>query len=240
MTTKNVVFIDSRVAGYETLIASLLLLTGSGNDTIIQQVQYTNDEFRTGAGNDTVNAGSGNDTLDGGSGTDTLTGGSGSDVFVLTYSGQDRITDFSVAEGDKIDLSNMLASLVGYTTDNPFDASQGFITLDEYAGGTRILVDKDGAAGSTYTPVSVAYLVDVNPDSLSSTFNTQGFTPSIKNHQPTASNQSITIGEDSSKVFALTDFGFADVDTGNTLQSVTITTLETKGMQPDARHVLDQ
>ncbi|MDD2742793.1 MAG: cadherin-like domain-containing protein, partial [Rhodocyclaceae bacterium] len=207
----------------------LLLITGSGNDTIVQNVTGTNDEFRTGAGNDTINAGSGNDTLEGGAGADTLTGGSGSDLFVLTYSNQDRITDFSVTDGDKIDLSKVLTSLVGYTTGNPFDASQGFVTLDQYAGGTRILVDKDGTAGNVYLPTSVAYLVGVNPDTLSSTFNVEGFTPSIKNHQPTASNQSITIGEDSSKVFALTDFGFADIDTGNTLQSVTITTLETKG-----------
>jgi|GEM_PF-1047776 len=214
-----------KVSGMERL----LLLTGSGNDTIIQQVQYTNDEFRTGSGNDTISSASGNDTLDGGSGADSLTGGDGSDVFILTYSNQDQITDFSVAEGDKIDLSKVLTSLVGYTTGNPFDASQGFFTLDQYAGGTRILVDKDGSAGNVYLPTSVAYLVGVNPDTLSSTFNVEGFTPSIKNHQPTASNQSITIVEDSTRVFALTDFGFADVDLGDSLQSVTITTLETAG-----------
>jgi serralysin len=54
----------------------------------------------------------GNDTIIGGGGGDTLTGGPGADTFKYlafsdsrSSSGIDRITDFSAASGDKLDLS---------------------------------------------------------------------------------------------------------------------------------------
>jgi Ca2+-binding RTX toxin-like protein len=54
----------------------------------------------------------GNDTLRGGAGSDTLAGGTGADRFVyaavgdsVTGANADRITDFSHAQGDRIDLS---------------------------------------------------------------------------------------------------------------------------------------
>jgi Ca2+-binding RTX toxin-like protein len=63
------------------------------------------------AGNDTIDGKAGNDILDGGLGTDTLTGGAGADTFRWTQTshsavgaGRDVITDFSHAQGDKIDL----------------------------------------------------------------------------------------------------------------------------------------
>jgi len=73
-------------------------------------------------GNDTINGGAdadalygenGADTLDGGAGKDTLTGGSGLDVFKFSFasdsgllqSSADLITDFTVGQGDLIDLS---------------------------------------------------------------------------------------------------------------------------------------
>ena len=67
----------------------------------------------TGTGNALANAitgGAGADTLLGGGGRDTLTGGAGADLFRLTAAidsaaGADLITDFSVAGGDKLDLS---------------------------------------------------------------------------------------------------------------------------------------
>ena len=69
-----------KVSGMERL----LLLTGSGNDTIVQQVTGTNDEFRLGAGNDYANAGSGNDMLTGGAGNDILEGGDGNDTALFS------------------------------------------------------------------------------------------------------------------------------------------------------------
>ena len=77
-----------KVSGMERL----LILTGSGNDTIVQNVTGTDDEIVSGdgddnistnSGNDRINAGPGNDLLDGGSGTDTMTGGTGNDTYVI-------------------------------------------------------------------------------------------------------------------------------------------------------------
>lgn len=64
------------------------------------------------AGNDTIDGAAGADTLTGGRGADVTTGGLGADHFRFvtaldstTATGVDRITDFSLAQGDKIDLS---------------------------------------------------------------------------------------------------------------------------------------
>ena len=69
------------------------IIGGSGNDYI-----------RGGNGNDTLNGGAGMDTLsDDGDGMDTFTGGAGADLFTFdTSDGVNTITDFSVAERDKI------------------------------------------------------------------------------------------------------------------------------------------
>ncbi|HEY8614656.1 FG-GAP-like repeat-containing protein [Phenylobacterium sp.] len=63
------------------------------------------DIVRGGQGDDLVLGGSGNDWLSGDRGDDTLTGGDGADVFhTFAEAGVDRVTDFSVAEGDRVQL----------------------------------------------------------------------------------------------------------------------------------------
>ncbi|MDQ0454340.1 M10 family metallopeptidase C-terminal domain-containing protein [Rhizobium paknamense] len=77
-----------------------ILTTGGGNDRLIG-----------GAGNDTLTGGDGSDTLIGGAGMDKLYGGAGTDIFVFnlmsdsTSTARDFIYDFSLSEGDLIDLS---------------------------------------------------------------------------------------------------------------------------------------
>jgi Ca2+-binding RTX toxin-like protein len=82
---------------------SVNLLNGfNGNDTIDGA-----------AGHDLLDGGAGNDLLHGGSAMDQLTGGAGADTFIFatttespsTAAGRDLITDFSHAQGDRIDLS---------------------------------------------------------------------------------------------------------------------------------------
>lgn len=95
-------FLSDVSGGDDTLIG------GSGNDTLYGW-----------SGNDTLTGGEGNDYLDGYSGTqfsvelDALTGGTGADRFGLGYAGYPvyyqgaglaLITDFSLTEGDKIQL----------------------------------------------------------------------------------------------------------------------------------------
>lgn len=55
------------------------------------------------ASSDTVQGGRGNDRLDGSSGNDVLTGNEGADTFVLrSGGGDDVVTDFNAAQGDRI------------------------------------------------------------------------------------------------------------------------------------------
>ena len=69
-----------------------------------------NDSHCRGLGNDTLYGDAENDTLDGGPGSNILYGGTGADVFVFDSIGKgvDTVKDFSVTEGDKLDLSNLL------------------------------------------------------------------------------------------------------------------------------------
>jgi serralysin len=103
------------------------LLTGSGNDTVMGNAN--DNDVHSGAGNDALHGGAGNDRLygeagddavggdlgndllDGGSGGDNLTGGAGNDIFHYAAGyGLDTVTDFSRAEGDRIDVASIVRS----------------------------------------------------------------------------------------------------------------------------------
>jgi Ca2+-binding RTX toxin-like protein len=90
---------------------------GAGNDAVSDSLGddtlrggQGDDWLYGGQGNDLVEGGEGNDTLTSDTGRDTLTGGAGADVFAFGSSDAslqpeaDRVTDFSRAEGDLIDL----------------------------------------------------------------------------------------------------------------------------------------
>ncbi|MFK0331567.1 DUF5801 repeats-in-toxin domain-containing protein [Rhizobium sp. NPDC090275] len=87
------------------------LTGGSGNDLIAGSGAH--DTLVGGGGNDLIFGGGGNDTLSGGLGNDLLVGGAGADKFVwgtenLNSSNADVIADYSLSEGDKIDLQNLV------------------------------------------------------------------------------------------------------------------------------------
>ncbi len=68
---------------------------GAGNDTV-----------RGGQDNDVVRGGAGNDFLSGDRGDDTMSGGAGADVFnTFAETGTDRVLDFNLAEGDRVQLA---------------------------------------------------------------------------------------------------------------------------------------
>jgi Ca2+-binding RTX toxin-like protein len=94
------------------------LLGTSGNDTLSGGVG--NDALDGLAGNDSLSGGDGIDTLTGNLGADKLSGGLGTDVFMYVSSEDssagtayhDIISDFSTAQGDKINLSGIDANPV--------------------------------------------------------------------------------------------------------------------------------
>jgi hypothetical protein len=97
------------------------------------------------AGIDTIDGGAGNDVLYGGTGADILTGGAGADTFVWAASdidgSLDQITDFVLADGDALDLSQVLIGFDPDTSDiNDFLRLSG-------SGPATLQVDADGAVG---------------------------------------------------------------------------------------------
>ena len=58
-----------------------------------------------GQGDDVVRGDDGNDIVAGDRGSDTLSGGLGADTFIsFAETGTDRVTDFNIAEGDRVRL----------------------------------------------------------------------------------------------------------------------------------------
>ena len=130
-----------------------------GNDTLDGDRQngggaVGNDTLYGGNGDDRIEGSLGSDILDGGAGEDTLvvsygadqlTGGAGRDTFkVELIHGLDKVTDFqSGADGDTLDLSDLLTGYDGVTSD-----ANDFVKFTATAGGTLVQVDANGAGGS--------------------------------------------------------------------------------------------
>ena len=87
-----------------TAHASQNILYGNlGNDTL--NAGSGGDLMRGGQGNDSLAGGAGNDWLSGDRGDDTISGGAGADTFhTFSGAGVDRVLDFHIAEGDKVQV----------------------------------------------------------------------------------------------------------------------------------------
>jgi Ca2+-binding RTX toxin-like protein len=80
-----------------------LVLGNLGDDTI--GGDNGDDILRGGQGDDSVAGGNGNDFVSGDRGNDTETGGPGADIFHGSQdAGIDRVLDFTVSEGDRVEL----------------------------------------------------------------------------------------------------------------------------------------
>jgi Ca2+-binding RTX toxin-like protein len=116
------------------------------------------------AGVNTLQGWNGNDVLTGGDGKDTLAGGAGADRFVYSTIAQspvganaDRITDFSHAQGDRIDLSvidantaaagNQAFSFIG---SGLYTGVAGQLRYSQVAGVTTIAGDVNGDGASDF------------------------------------------------------------------------------------------
>lgn len=82
-------------AGADIVYGNLGADTCSGGDGA--------DIVRGGQGNDSVSGGAGNDFVSGDRGDDTVSGGAGADIFnTFGGAGLDRVSDFNLAEGDRV------------------------------------------------------------------------------------------------------------------------------------------
>jgi serralysin len=126
----------------------------SGNDKLFGG--QNNDSLSGGNGDDQLFGGSGNDTLVGGLGADDLTGGFGRDTFRFTsvadstqdLLSQDLITDFSRAEGDRIDLTPLSNTVFEFIGGLSFDGFGPQVRYGFDGGSTVVQVDSNGN-GST-------------------------------------------------------------------------------------------
>jgi serralysin len=74
-----------------------------GNDTC--DGGAGNDQCRGGQGDDSISGGAGDDFISGDRGADTESGGAGADIFHTSQdAGIDRVLDFNLAEGDRVQL----------------------------------------------------------------------------------------------------------------------------------------
>ncbi|MBE4588043.1 hypothetical protein BOO31_05040 [Vibrio navarrensis] len=129
-----------------------------------------NDVLDGGLGDDVLYGGSGNDILIGGLGNDILTGGEGADIFkwVDMETASDRVTDFSVAQGDKLDFSDLfedmtqddVSALLSSLADGSGEGGQykvdvtdvnGDAHLTIVKGGHTLTIDFDGALAADIT-----------------------------------------------------------------------------------------
>ncbi|MGL4960572.1 MAG: calcium-binding protein [Inquilinus sp.] len=147
----------SYYTGATGVVVSLASNTGSGGeaqgDTLsgIENLSGGQgwDQLYGNAGANVLQGWNGNDLLVGRAGQDTLTGGAGADRFQFTAVGDsvvgtnaDRITDFSRAQGDKIDLSGIDAN-TGAAGNQAFSFI-GSSLFGHHAGELRAAVTSPG------------------------------------------------------------------------------------------------
>lgn len=117
------------------------------------------DWIRGGAGNDTLYGGAGDDGLVGDAGVDTLYGGTGADRFVFypdtTFDAIDTIKDFSLAEGDRLDVGDLLIAF-----DPLSSLIVDFVRIENSGSNSALSVDRDGAGGA-YGMTQIATLQSV-------------------------------------------------------------------------------
>ena len=159
------VVVELANAGTDT-VRSSVSLTLAGN---VENLTLTGSGALTGSGNALANAlignagknilkgEAGNDTLTGGAGADQLYGGAGKDTFVFTtaadstVAAQDKIFDFSVSQGDRIDLRGVDAkSTVGgdqafsFIGSGAFHKKAGELRFEIKSGDTFVQGDLNG------------------------------------------------------------------------------------------------
>jgi Ca2+-binding RTX toxin-like protein len=156
---------DAAGIGVDQLSGIENVIAGKYADTVIGS-SAANQLWGNG-GNDTLNGGAGNDKLYGGAGKDTLTGGAGKDSFVFDTApaGSDTITDFSRAEGDKIQFSKAAFagfSHLGALTADEFYAAAGAKTAHDASdrviydtASGKLYYDADGQGGAVAVQVAL-------------------------------------------------------------------------------------
>ena len=145
----------SAATGPVTVNLSTGTATGDGTDTLTNIENVTGSSYA-----DTITGDSGANVLYGGGGADLLYGGSGADTFMFkaltALTAPVTIADFATLQGDKIDITDVLAGHYDPLT----NAIADFVTLTPSGSNTLLKIDLDGT-GTTYSPTTIATISGV-------------------------------------------------------------------------------
>lgn len=125
------------------------------------------------AGNDTIKGGTGADVLVGGQGNDSLTGGAGADTFAFVNGelSTDVVTDFDKAQGDKLDLRQLLYGTGFSSTVN----LASYLKLEQSTSSVAdavLKVNKSGLGAFDFPDQSITLTNAWNSGGLSTDINT--------------------------------------------------------------------
>ncbi|MEM6548134.1 MAG: family 16 glycosylhydrolase [Pseudomonadota bacterium] len=121
----------------------------------------TDDALYGEGGDDTLVGGAGDDTLYGGGGRNEHFGGTGGDLFVFeaetAFGRFDKIMDFNVAEGDAVDISDLL---IRY--DPSTDDISKFVHISDNGTNSYLAVKADGVSGKFEHVTTIMNNADLN------------------------------------------------------------------------------
>ena len=155
---------------------------GGGTDTLSGFENLTGSAFAdtlTGDANaNVIIGGAGADTIIGGGGVDTLYGGTGADTFKYNATsdggtggvGNDVIKDFSVADGDRVDLTSIL---------NSSAAVHSTISIDQIASTDSVSTITVDIGGTTYTMAALNGVEAGVPDILANSHSSANLTTAL-------------------------------------------------------------
>ncbi|WPP81632.1 calcium-binding protein [Acinetobacter pittii] len=140
-------FSDQTIISSDIPKIGLEIIGTTGGDTLTGNIGK--DSLIGGAGNDILNGGDGNDLLNGGAGNDTLNGGMGADTAIFKIleglgndatggNGIDTWSDFTVSQGDKINISDLI---IGQASKENLDQ---FVSFEKSGSTVTLSLDRDG------------------------------------------------------------------------------------------------
>jgi surface adhesion protein len=140
------------ISGHQSEFTTNTAGTDGKNALTVASTMGGNDTLLGGDGNDIIFGQAGSDTLIGGKGNDILWGGTGADTFkwVSGDTGNDVIKDFSTAQKDVIDLSDLLHGV------NVTQATlSNYVSASTDATGTTLSINTSGNVQTAAADVTI-------------------------------------------------------------------------------------
>lgn len=143
----NFIFADKTLTTADVMNIVIPLNGTDGND--VQNGWKGKDNLVGGLGDDTLNGLAGDDWLEGGAGNDTLNGGIGADTAIFKIleglgndatggNGIDTWSDFTVSQGDKINISDLIIGQASKENLNQF------VSFEKSGSTVTLSLDRDG------------------------------------------------------------------------------------------------